>query len=113
MMPPPPPVRRPPIRYRNARSATGSGNAAAAAQAGDPAVAPQPQAGQAEGQSINNAIAQPQIQSNTATPATPQYNVAVVTGAAVPLNGLAVQIAVTALSGKSRFEIRLDPDIRV
>jgi flagellar hook-length control protein FliK len=68
-----------------------------------------PQAGQVEGQSINNANAQPQIQSNTATPATPQYNVAVVTGAAVPLNGLAVQIAVTALSGKSRFEIRLDP----
>ena len=30
-------------------------------------------------------------------------------GAAVPLNGLAVQIAVTAQSGKSRFEIRLDP----
>ncbi|WP_425908074.1 flagellar hook-length control protein FliK [Nitrobacter sp. TKz-YC02] len=79
------------------------------AQTADAAVAPQPQAGQIEGQSINNAIAQPQIQSNTATPATPQYNVAVVTGAAVPLNGLAVQIAVTALSGKSRFEIRLDP----
>ncbi|OPH84073.1 flagellar hook-length control protein FliK [Nitrobacter vulgaris] len=80
------------------------------AQAADAAaVAPQPQAGQVEGQSINNAIAQPPIQSNTATPATPQYNVAVVTGAAVPLNGLAVQIAVTALSGKSRFEIRLDP----
>jgi flagellar hook-length control protein FliK len=79
------------------------------AQAADAAIAPQPQAGQVEGQSINNAIAQPQIQSNTATPATPQYNVAVVTGAAVPLNGLAVQIAVTALSGKSRFEIRLDP----
>jgi len=27
----------------------------------------------------------------------------------VPLNGLAVQIAATAQSGKSRFEIRLDP----
>ena len=27
----------------------------------------------------------------------------------MPLNGLALQIAVTAQSGKSRFEIRLDP----
>jgi chemotaxis protein MotD len=71
----------------------------------------QPQPGQTDsGQSQNNALAQPQMQSTAATtPATPQYNVALTTGAAVPLNGLAVQIAVTALSGKSRFEIRLDP----
>ncbi len=72
--------------------------------------APQPQPGQVEGQGINNVLAQPQVQSATATtPATPQYNVAAATGAAVPLNGIAVQIAVTALSGRSRFEIRLDP----
>jgi flagellar hook-length control protein FliK len=31
------------------------------------------------------------------------------TGDAVPLSGLAMEIAVTARSGKSRFEIRLDP----
>jgi flagellar hook-length control protein FliK len=31
------------------------------------------------------------------------------TNAAVPLNGLAFEIAVSARSGKSRFEIRLDP----
>ncbi|MCB1391731.1 flagellar hook-length control protein FliK [Nitrobacter sp.] len=79
------------------------------ARAPDAAAAPQP--GPADsGQSINSAFTQPQVQSAAATtPVTPQYNVAVVAGAAVPLNGLAVQIAVTALSGKSRFEIRLDP----
>jgi hypothetical protein len=82
------------------------------AQATD-ATAPQPQPGQTDGgqaQGINSALAQPQVQSTAAaTPATPQYNVAVAAGAAVPLNGIAVQIAVTAQSGKSRFEIRLDP----
>jgi len=30
-------------------------------------------------------------------------------GAAVPLSGIAVEIAVSALNGKSRFELRLDP----
>jgi len=33
----------------------------------------------------------------------------VATNAAVPLSGLALEIAVSARSGKSRFEIRLDP----
>jgi flagellar hook-length control protein FliK len=31
------------------------------------------------------------------------------TGAPVPLSGLAIEIAASATSGKSRFEIRLDP----
>jgi len=31
------------------------------------------------------------------------------TNAVVPLSGLALEIAVSARSGKSRFEIRLDP----
>jgi flagellar hook-length control protein FliK len=82
------------------------------AQATDAAV-PQQQPGQpdsGQAQNINSALSQPQVQSTAATtPVTPQYNVAIAAGAAVPLNGLAVQIAVTALSGKSRFEIRLDP----
>ena len=77
------------------------------------AAAPQPQPGQTDSgqqQGINSALAQPQVQSTVATTtATPQYNVAAAAGAVVPLNGLAVQIAVTAQSGKSRFEIRLDP----
>jgi flagellar hook-length control protein FliK len=51
---------------------------------------------------------QPQGTTTTAAQAS-QYGVAVAAGAPVPLNGLAVQIAVTAQSGKSRFEIRLDP----
>ena len=100
---------------KNAPSDTGTFSMEPASVAPHPARAPDapsaPQPVQADsGQSINSALAQPQVQSAAATtPATPQYNVAVVTGAAVPLNGLAVQIAVTALSGKSRFEIRLDP----
>jgi flagellar hook-length control protein FliK len=55
-----------------------------------------------------NAIPQPQAPS-AATPAATQLTVAAATATAVPLNGLALQIAVTAQSGKSRFEIRLDP----
>jgi flagellar hook-length control protein FliK len=46
---------------------------------------------------------------SASTPAAPQLNVALAASAAVPLSGLAVQIAVTARSGSSRFEIRLDP----
>lgn len=100
---------------KNAAPDTGTSSTQPATTASHPARAPdaasasQPAAGD-DGQNISVALAQPQVQSTTATPpTTPQYNVAVATGTAVPLNGLAVQIAVTALSGKSRFEIRLDP----
>jgi chemotaxis protein MotD len=41
--------------------------------------------------------------------AAPQLNVTAATSAAVPLSGLAMEIAASAKSGKSRFEIRLDP----
>lgn len=99
---------------KNAASETATFSTQTATSAPHPARAPdaaaaQPQSGQVEGLDINGALAQPQTTSNATTPATPQYNVAMATGAAVPLNGLAVQIAVTALSGRSRFEIRLDP----
>ena len=51
----------------------------------------------------------PQLQP-TAVQATSQFTVTAATQtAAVPLSGLAMEIAVTARSGKSRFEIRLDP----
>jgi len=55
-----------------------------------------------------NAVQQPQASSAT-TPVATQLTVTAATAAAVPLNGLALQIAVSAQSGKSRFEIRLDP----
>jgi flagellar hook-length control protein FliK len=55
-----------------------------------------------------NTIQQPQAPSAAPVPAT-QLTVTAATTAAVPLSGLALQIAVTAQSGKSRFEIRLDP----
>jgi flagellar hook-length control protein FliK len=55
-----------------------------------------------------NAVQQPQA-SSTTTPVATQLTVTAATTAGVPLNGLALQIAVTAQSGKSRFEIRLDP----
>jgi flagellar hook-length control protein FliK len=55
-----------------------------------------------------NAIQQPQAPSAT-MPAAAQLTVTAATAAAVPLNSLALQIAVTAQSGNSRFEIRLDP----
>ena len=53
---------------------------------------------------------QPQLPSAgaTAAPAGP-LSVAAATNAPVPLSGLALEIAVSARSGKSHFEIRLDP----
>jgi flagellar hook-length control protein FliK len=56
-----------------------------------------------------NAIPQPHVQSATTPVTAAQLTVTAATSAAVPLNGLALQIAVTAQSGRSRFEIRLDP----
>jgi flagellar hook-length control protein FliK len=58
---------------------------------------------------VANAVQQPQAQSAANVPAAAQLSVSAATSAAVPLNSLALQIAVTAQSGKSRFEIRLDP----
>ncbi len=54
---------------------------------------------------------QPQLPTTQTTPsATAQLTVTNATqNAAVPLSGLAMQIAASAKSGKSRFEIRLDP----
>ncbi len=54
---------------------------------------------------------QPQLHSGsaTATAAAGPIHVTVATDAAVPLSGLAVEIAASAQSGKSRFDIRLDP----
>ena len=53
---------------------------------------------------------QPQLTSAAATPApVGPLTVTAATNAAVPLSGLALEIAVSARSGKSRFEIRLDP----
>jgi flagellar hook-length control protein FliK len=63
---------------------------------------------------------QPQLASATAAAApVGTLSVTAATNAPVPLSGLAVEIAVSARSGKSRFEIRLDPadlgriDVRV
>jgi flagellar hook-length control protein FliK len=53
---------------------------------------------------------QPQLPSAAATaPPVGPLSVMPATNAAVPLSGLALEIAVSARSGKSRFEIRLDP----
>jgi flagellar hook-length control protein FliK len=60
-------------------------------------------------QQASNAIQQPMQSTAAPVPAAAQLTVTAATAAVVPLNGLALQIAVTAQSGKSRFEIRLDP----
>ncbi|WP_315835068.1 flagellar hook-length control protein FliK [Bradyrhizobium prioriisuperbiae] len=51
---------------------------------------------------------QPQTQT-TATAPTTQLHVALATAAAVPLNGVAMEISAQAQIGRNRFEIRLDP----
>ena len=59
-----------------------------------------------------NSLQQQQPLQTTPTPiatATPQLTATVATNAPVPLNGVAVEIAQNAKSGKSSFDIRLDP----
>ena len=55
-------------------------------------------------------VALPQ-QLSTAAPAaaSDKFSVTQATGAAVPVSGLAVEIAATVQSGKTHFEVRLDP----
>ena len=72
------------------------------------AVAAQVQADTPDVTQAANTLQQPQAPSAT-TPVAAQLTVTAAATAAVPLNGLALQIAVTAQSGNSRFEIRLDP----
>ena len=52
---------------------------------------------------------QPQLHSGSPQRRRAPLTVTAATDAAVPLSGLALEIAVSARSGKSRFEIRLDP----
>ena len=60
----------------------------------------------ASGQAANNLQ---QLQGQSSVIPGGQLTVTAATTTLVPLNALALQIAVTAQSGKSRFEIRLDP----
>jgi flagellar hook-length control protein FliK len=52
---------------------------------------------------------QPASSASTSVASTGTLSVTVATGAAVPVSGLAVEIAASVRSGKTRFEIRLDP----
>ena len=70
--------------------------------------------GQTLANSSGNSLQAPgaiQTQQTTASaaPAAAQLTATAATGAAVPLSGLAMEIAASANSGKTRFEIRLDP----
>ena len=64
---------------------------------------------------LSNANAAQAAAANAAAATTPAptalntANLTVMTGQAVPLNGLAVEISANAKAGNSRFEIRLDP----
>lgn len=71
-------------------------------------IAAQLQADAADAGQIASPLQQP-AQAAATSAAAPQLTVTASNTAAVPLNGLALQIAVTAQSGRSRFEIRLDP----
>jgi len=55
------------------------------------------------------AVPQQQLSNVTSTAATDKFTVTHAAGAAVPLNGLAVEIAASVQSGKTHFEVRLDP----
>jgi flagellar hook-length control protein FliK len=72
-------------------------------------VASQPQALTPDALSqLGATMAAPQTPATTAIPAA-QLTATAVTNLAVPVSGLAVQIAASARAGNSRFEIRLDP----
>jgi flagellar hook-length control protein FliK len=70
--------------------------------------AAQLQSGPIDPSQIANPAQQPVPSAAPSVP-TPQFSVTASNTLAVPLNGLALQIAVTAQSGRSRFEITLDP----
>src|SRR5690242_1773860 len=55
------------------------------------------------------AVPQQQLSTVTPTGATDKFTVTHAAGAAVPLSGLAVEIAASVQSGKTHFEVRLDP----
>jgi flagellar hook-length control protein FliK len=55
------------------------------------------------------AVAQSQPSSAPPTSASPAFTVVPANGAPVPVSGLAVEIAASLQSGKTRFEVRLDP----
>jgi flagellar hook-length control protein FliK len=55
------------------------------------------------------AVPQQQLSNVTSTAATDKFTVTHAAGAAVPLSGLAVEIAASVQSGKTHFEVRLDP----
>ena len=55
------------------------------------------------------AMPQQQFSNMTSTVATDKFTVTHAAGAAVPLSGLAVEIAASVQSGKTHFEVRLDP----
>jgi chemotaxis protein MotD len=88
--------------------ATGLSDAAVSSHQRHAPAAVQLQADAAEVGQIANTVQQAAQPAPTSA-AAPQLNVTASNSAAVPLNGLALQIAVTAQSGRSRFEIRLDP----
>jgi flagellar hook-length control protein FliK len=50
-----------------------------------------------------------QLSTAAPTAASDKFSVTQATGAAVPVSGLAVEIAATVQSGKTHFEVRLDP----
>lgn len=88
--------------------AAGPADAAATPHERHLPAAVQLQAEAADPGQMANTLQQPAQPVTASTPA-PQLSVAASNTAAVPLNGLALQIAVTAQGGRSRFEIRLDP----
>ena len=97
----------------DAAKVEGSASTSAAGTAGHthPELAP---AGQAPIDSSNPALPaagtiQPHLHSTAATASATALTAAAATNDAVPLSGLAVEIAARARSGNTHFEIRLDP----
>lgn len=87
----------------------GDGNAAPTPPVGGHAAAQAQLTTPDPGAQAPNAL-QTQLPASQTTPsATAQLTVTSAAQAAVPVSGLAMQIAASAKSGKSRFEIRLDP----
>ena len=69
-----------------------------------------PSQSNAQANAVQTAAFQPQLQATVAQSQQPSFTVTAATqSAAVPLSGLAIEIAASVRSGKSRFEIRLDP----
>jgi flagellar hook-length control protein FliK len=110
---PPQPLAKPEVQVTAASAVKADADVSTPAQASHdhtnatPNLQPAPKVTDANTQLM--ALPQQQLSSAAPAAAPDKFTVTPATGAAVPVSGLAVEIAASAQSGRTHFEVRLDP----